>query len=100
MKIQRKPPSKAFLKDVRKAVRILKEEGCTEVYLFGSAAEGEVRWGSDIDLAVRGCPHGRFFEVLGRLLGELRRSVDLISLDRGDDFGQYLEKHGGLVRVD
>ena len=42
--------------DVSKAVQILQEEGCTEVYLFGSGTTGRVREESDIDLGVRGCP--------------------------------------------
>ena len=32
----------AMREDVRRAVRILREGGCTEVYVFGSAATGEV----------------------------------------------------------
>jgi hypothetical protein len=46
--------------DINRAVKILKEGGCTEIYLFGSGVTGEVRNGSDIDLAVRGCPHGHW----------------------------------------
>ena len=85
--------------DVRRAVQILREGGCTEVFVFGSAASGEVREDSDIDLAVRGCPRGSFFRLLGKLLRELDRSVDLVKLDGEDPFGQYLEKEGELVRV-
>ncbi|HZH88532.1 MAG TPA: hypothetical protein VFD78_05070 [Chitinophagaceae bacterium] len=29
-----------YREDIDKALRILKDEGCTEVYLFGSLAEG------------------------------------------------------------
>ena len=85
--------------DVGRAVEILKSSGCTEVFLFGSTARGEDREGSDIDLAVRGCPKGKFFHVLGRLMLELRRSVDLIDLDQGDIFSRYLERDKELVRV-
>jgi predicted nucleotidyltransferase len=46
--------------DINRAVEILKEGGCTEIYLFGSGATGKVRNESDIDLAVRGCPQRHF----------------------------------------
>ena len=54
---------------------------------------------SDIDLAIRGCPKGAFFHLLGRLLLELDYPVDLVSLDRQNDFAHYLEKEGGLLRI-
>lgn len=37
------------------------EAGCSEIFLFGSLASGEVGDKSDIDLAIRGCPQGKFF---------------------------------------
>ena len=40
----------ALQKDVSRAVRILKDGGCSKIFLFGSAAAGKVRDGSDIDL--------------------------------------------------
>jgi predicted nucleotidyltransferase len=88
-----------FQEDIRQAIRILKEGGCSEIYLFGSGATGKVRVGSDIDLAVRGCPQGRFFHLLGRLLWELDHSVDLVDLDAQDAFAQYLQKEGELLRI-
>ena len=88
-----------YQRDVRRAVEILKESGCTQIFLFGSLATGKVHKGSDIDLAVRGCPKGEFFHLLGKLLLELYHSVDLVSLDRQDDFARYLEEKGGLLQV-
>lgn len=85
--------------DLALAVKILKEEGCTAVYLFGSAAEGESGRVQDIDLAVKGCPTGEFFRVLGRLILELENPVDLINLDMNDDFAEFLEREGRLRRV-
>lgn len=86
--------------DIRRAVQILKEGGCSEIFLFGSAATGKIREGSDIDLAVRGCPPGSFFHLLGRLLWELDHPVDLVRLDTQDAFAQFLQKEGNLVRID
>jgi predicted nucleotidyltransferase len=85
--------------DINRAVEILKEGGCTEIYLFGSGVTGKVRKGSDIDLAVRGCPQRHFFHLLGRLLWKLDRSVDLVDLDAAEAFAQYLQKEGVLLRV-
>ena len=88
-----------YQRDIRRAVEILKEAGCTHVFLFGSLTAGKVRDGSDIDLAIRGCPKGRFFHLLGKLLLELDHSVDLVNLDRQDAFARYLEKEGELLQI-
>ena len=88
-----------YQKDVRRAVEILKEAGCTDVFLFGSLATGKVKDQSDIDLAIRGCPKGKFFHLLGRLLLELDYPVDLVNLDRQDAFARYLEEEGELLQI-
>ncbi len=93
------PVPEPYRKDIRRAVEILKEAGCTDVFLFGSLAAGKVREKSDIDLAVRGCPQGEFFPLLGRLLLELSYPVDLVNLDRQDAFARYLEEQGGLLQI-
>ena len=89
-----------YKKDIIRAVQILKDSGCSEVYLFGSLSTGEYRKKSDIDLAVKGCPKGNYFSILGKLLFELKHSVDLINLDKGDTFSRYLETEGELVKID
>jgi len=88
-----------YRKDVRRAVEILKGAGCTDIFLFGSLASGKIKDKSDIDLAIRGCPKGRFFHLLGRLLLELDYPVDLVNLDRQDAFARYLEKEGELLQI-
>jgi len=88
-----------FREDISRAVRILKEEGCSEIFLFGSGVTGKGRDGSDIDLAIRGCPRDHFFHLLGRLLLALEHPVDLVDLDTQDAFAQYLQKEGVLVRI-
>ncbi|MGB9723839.1 MAG: nucleotidyltransferase family protein [Chloroflexia bacterium] len=89
----------AFQADIRRAVEILRAAGCTEIFLFGSAAAGTAESRSDIDLAVRGCPSNQFFNLLGKLLWELNHPVDLIDLDAQDAFARFLEERGKLVRV-
>ena len=89
----------AYLKDIDRAVKVLKQAGCTQVFLFGSLVGGKMSAGSDIDLAIRGCPKGSFFHLLGKLMLELDHPVDLVSLDKQDAFARYLEKEGGLLQI-
>ena len=88
-----------YQKNIRRAAEILKGAGCTDVFLFGSLAAGNIRGESDIDLAIRGCPKGKFFHLLGRLLLDLDYPVDLVNLDSQDAFAHYLEKEGGLLQI-
>lgn len=88
-----------YREDIERAVQILKEGGCREVHVFGSVAEGRTRVRSDLDLAVRGCPPERFFELLGRLLMELDHSVDLVDLDSGSRLTDFLQRHRLLIHV-
>ncbi len=91
------PPS--YKKDVEKAIEILKNEGCEDVYLFGSLAKGDIKEGSDIDLAIKGCPPGKYFNLIGKLMVELNHSVDLVNLDKDEDFAFFLSEEGELVYV-
>ena len=74
-----------YQKDLQRAVRILKEAGCSRVFLFGSAASGKTHENSDLDLAIQGCPQGQFFRLFGQLFMELDTAVDLIDLDNDQD---------------
>jgi predicted nucleotidyltransferase len=86
-------------REIRRAVSILKEGGCTHVFLLGSLATAGVGGKSDMALAVRGCPKGKFFHLLGRLLLELEHPVDLVDLDGQHAFARYLEEEGDLLQV-
>ncbi len=88
-----------YKRDIMRARKILKNGGCSDIFLFGSLTTGEYRDNSDIDLAIRGCPKGKFFHFLGKLLFELKHSVDLINLDNQDAFSRYLEKEGELIQI-
>ena len=46
-----------------KATNILKNAGCTEIYLFGSQATGKANDNSDVDLGVKGLPPKLFFRM-------------------------------------
>lgn len=90
----------AFQPDIERAVKILKDGGCTEVFLFGSLAEGCSRPDSDIDLAVRGCPPREFFRIYGELMWELEHKVDLVDLDISNPFTKHLIQEGELLQLD
>lgn len=91
--------SESIRPDVEIAARILREAGAEEVYVFGSAAHGKERPGSDIDLAVRGLPPEVFFKTMSEIVFSIRRELDLIDLDEPNLFTEYLERKGELVRV-
>jgi predicted nucleotidyltransferase len=88
-----------YQKNIRRAIEILKGAGCTDIFLFGSLAAGETGGRSDIDLAIRGCPKGKYFYLLGRLLLELDYPVDLVNLDGRNAFARYLESEGELLQI-
>ncbi|MCP5048375.1 MAG: nucleotidyltransferase domain-containing protein [bacterium] len=85
--------------DIEKAVKILEEIGCREVYLFGSMVDGDITPGSDIDIAAKGFPAGSYFKVLARLMMQLDHPVDLVNLEKDNRFGNMLQREGYLHRV-
>lgn len=84
---------------ISQAAAALKAAGAREVYLFGSAAVGTVREGSDIDLAVSGLPPEKFFKAMGVAEDILQRPLDLVDLDEDNPFTRYLKEEKELVRV-
>lgn len=88
-----------FRERLKGAARALREAGAKEVYVFGSAARGELDEWSDVDLAVSGLPPEVFFATMAEAGDILKRQVDLISLDHSDPFTDYLREKGKLVRV-
>jgi predicted nucleotidyltransferase len=90
---------KTCQRDIGRAASILEEAGCTHVFLLGSFTTAGLRGESDMALAVRGCPKGKFFHLLGRLLMELEHPVELVDLDRQHAFARYLEEQGDLLQV-
>ncbi len=86
-------------RDISLATEILIQDGCKEVYVFGSIANGSYTPDSDIDLAAVGLPKNRFFSAYGRILSSVRRHVDLVGLDYNTDFSNMLKEVGTLSRV-
>ena len=89
---------KKYQEQIDKAVKILKEAGCDEIYVYGSILD-EDKEASDIDLAVKGCPPEKFFKVYSELMFALDYPVDLIDLDRDKDFAEYLISKEKLLNV-
>ena len=85
--------------DVARVVEIGRAEGCREGDVFGSVAAGRHRRQSDLDIGVRGCPAERFYRLLGRLMDEIPRPVDLVDLDLETRVAEFLEQEGQLVHV-
>lgn len=90
----------SYQEDVEKAIKILKENGAKEVFIFGSIANGKFTEDSDIDIAVRGLDEKVFYKVASILMFELENEFDLIDLDDTENrFSQMLLKVGGLLKV-
>lgn len=90
----------SYKEDIKKAVQILKENGATEVFIFGSIANGKFNENSDIDIAVSGLSEKDFYKVASILMFELENKFDLIDLDEKENrFSQMLLKVEGLLKV-
>jgi predicted nucleotidyltransferase len=79
--------------------QILKSSGSTEVYVFGSAARGNVAKANDIDIAISGLAPELFFKVMGKIQMALSKPVDLVDLDEDNAFTRYLKEEHELVRI-
>jgi predicted nucleotidyltransferase len=85
---------------ITRAAAALKSYGAREVYIFGSYAEGTFTRHSDVDMAVTGLPPEKFFRAMGEAHDILMRPLDLIDLDDGSLFSEYLKNEGLLLHVD
>ena len=82
-----------------KATNILKNAGCTEIYLFGSQATGKANDNSDVDLGVKGLPPKLFFRMHSDLEEALKMPVDLVDFDYQKDFFDLLQRVGELKKI-
>ena len=90
----------SYQSDIKKATKILKENGATEVFIFGSIVNGKFNENSDIDIAVKGLNAEKFYKVASMLMFELENKIDLIDLDENENsFSQMLLKLGGMLKV-
>lgn len=88
-----------YKSDIDRAVNILKEEGCKEIFLFGSIARGNFSDNSDIDIAVKGIKKGRFFKIYAKLANALEHRVDLVDLNNNRRFTKHIFEIGDIICV-
>ena len=80
------------------AKKILKDAGCSEIYLFGSQATGKANENSDVDLGIRGLGNASFYGLHYDLEQTLKMKVDLVDFDFQKDFFELLQKVGELKK--
>ncbi len=84
---------------IEDAATLLRSMGAVDVFLFGSAATGNLRSDSDIDLAVTGLPPTHYYFAASKAAEILGRPVDLLDLDDPTPITRYIAESGELVRV-
>ncbi len=90
-----------YQEDIKKAVKILKENGATEIYIFGSIVNGNFNKNSDIDIAIRGIKQENFYKIASMLMFEIEKEIDLVDLDdENNRFAQMILKGNSLIKVD
>ena len=90
-----------YQEDIKKALKILKQNGSTEIYIFGSIEKGNFNKNSDVDIAIRGVKQKNFYKVASILMFEIEKEIDLIDLDdENDKFARMLIDKNILVRID
>jgi predicted nucleotidyltransferase len=98
MDIQKLPGK--YQEDIKKATNLLKNEGCSSIYLFGSLVTGKINEKSDIDIGIKGLPPEKFFKVYSKLYMNLTNEIDLVDFDYDSDFYSLLERLGEVVEVE
>ena len=85
--------------DIEKATFLLKNEGCKDVYLFGSIVTGKIHENSDIDIGITGLPPKKFFKVYASLDKNLSNKIDLVDFDLRKDFFVILNTLGEVIKL-
>jgi len=88
-----------YQEDIKKAVIILKNEGCKAVYLFGSMVTGKIHQNSDIDIGITGLPAKNYFRVYAFLDKELSNKIDLVDFDLYKDLHNLLNSLGEVAEI-
>jgi predicted nucleotidyltransferase len=88
-----------YQEDIKKAVVILKNEGCKAVYLFGSMITGKIHDNSDIDIGITGLPAKKYFRVYALLDKELTNRIDLVDFDLYKDLYNLLNSLGEVAEI-
>lgn len=84
---------------LERVAAVLKRFGATEVYVFGSFADGTAGDQSDVDIAVRGISADRFYRAAGAASLDVGRTFDMLDLDVPTPLADFLRDSGALRRV-
>ena len=90
---------KNYQDDIQKATHLLKNEGCKDIFLFGSLVTGKYHKNSDIDIGITGLNPKKFFRVSASLDKELSNKIDLVDFDLRYDFYSLLDSLGEVVKL-
>jgi len=88
-----------YRQDIENATKLLKNEGCEAVFLFGSLVTGNIRDNSDIDIGIKGYPTGKFFRLYSRLFFDFDNKIDLVDFDTNEDLYLMLNKIGEVIQI-
>jgi len=88
-----------YQEDIKKAVILLKNEGCKAVYLFGSMVTGKIHQDSDIDIGITGLPAKKYFRVYALLDKKLSNRIDLVDFDLYKDLYNLLYSLGEIAEI-
>ena len=91
------PPD--FREELEAAIVILKKYGVTEIYLYGSLADGTFNEKSDIDIAVKGLKPELYLKAYADISFSISKKIDLLNMDTQVRFADMLDKLKELVRV-
>ena len=88
-----------YRQDIENATKLLKNEGCEAIFLFGSLVTGKIHDNSDIDIGIKGYPTGKFFRLYSKLYFNFENKIDLVDFDTNEDFYLMLNKIGEVVKI-
>ena len=88
-----------ILPDVQKAVQILGQRGCSDVFLYFSSRQTQENPAENIDLAVAGMDNREYFDAYKELYQELKHPVELIRLDDDNQYSRMIRNQDILIRV-
>lgn len=81
-----------YQQEIKRACLLLKNNGCKNVYLFGSMVTGRIHSFSDIDIGIKGLPPEKFFRVYSDLSDNIETKFDLVDFDFNIDFFDLLKR--------
>jgi predicted nucleotidyltransferase len=85
--------------DIENAIILLKNEGCRDIYLFGSLVTGKIREDSDIDIGIKGIPDGKFLSLYSKLYFDFDNKIDLVDFDSNESFYSMLNNLGEVKQI-